>query len=55
MAGEEKESYDEGYRIGQRDNREGKESNYMRYAERFSPRFENFFRRGYSDGYYSAR
>jgi hypothetical protein len=55
MAGEEKESYDEGYRIGQRDNREGKDPNYMRYAERFPQRFENSFRRGYSDGYYSAR
>jgi Ricin-type beta-trefoil lectin domain-like len=55
MGEDEKESYDEAYRSGQRDYREGKDPNYMRYSDRFPPRFEIFFRRGYSDGYYSAR
>jgi hypothetical protein len=55
MRSEEKESYDGAYRLGQKDYREGKEPNYMRYADRFDPRFEPFFRRGYADGYYSAR
>jgi hypothetical protein len=55
VAGEEKDSYDDAYRIGQRDYREGKDPNYMRYTDRFAPRLENSFRRGYLDGYYSSR
>jgi hypothetical protein len=55
MRSEEKESYDNAYRLGQKDYREGKEPSYMRYADRFDARFEPFFRRGYADGYYSAR
>jgi hypothetical protein len=55
MGEEEKESYDDAYRLGQKDYREGREPNYARYGDRFAPRFEPFFRRGYADGYYSAR
>jgi hypothetical protein len=55
MRGEEKDSYDDGYRLGQKDYREGREPNYARYVDRFDPRVEPFFRRGYADGYYSAR
>jgi hypothetical protein len=55
MRSDEKDSYDDAYRLGQKDYREGREPNYMRYADRFDPRFEPFFRRGYADGYYSAR
>lgn len=55
MRSEEKDSYDDAYRLGQKDYREGREPNYARYADRFNPRFEPFFRRGYADGYYSAR
>jgi len=55
LAGEEKESYDDAYRIGQRDYREGKDPNFMRYSDRFAGRLENVFRRGYLDGYYSSR
>ena len=55
MRSEEKDSYDAAYRLGQKDYREGKEPSYMRYADRFDPRSEPFFRRGYADGYYSSR
>jgi hypothetical protein len=55
MRGDERDSYDDAYRLGQNDYREGREPNYARYADRFNPRSEPFFRRGYSDGYYSAR
>jgi hypothetical protein len=55
MRAEEKDSYDDAYRLGQKDYRDGREPSYMRYADRFNPRFEPFFRRGYADGYYSAR
>ena len=55
MRSEEKDSYDDAFRLGQRDYREGREPNYTRYADHFDPRFEPFFRRGYADGYYSAR
>jgi hypothetical protein len=55
MGEEEKESYDDAYRLGQKDHREGREPNYARYADRFAPRFEPFFRRGYADGFYSSR
>ncbi|HET8925673.1 MAG TPA: RICIN domain-containing protein [Candidatus Acidoferrum sp.] len=55
MRSEEKDSYDDAFRLGQKDYREGREPNYTRYADRFDPRFEPFFRRGYADGYYSAR
>jgi len=55
MRAEEKDSYDDAYRLGQKDYREGREPNYARYTDRFDPRFEPFFRRGYADGYYSAR
>jgi Ricin-type beta-trefoil lectin domain-like len=55
MRGEEKDSYDDAYRLGQKDYRDGREPSYVRYADRFDPRSEPFFRRGYADGYYSAR
>ncbi len=55
MRGDEKDSYDDAYQLGQKDYREGREPNYARYADRFDPRFEPFFRRGYADGYYSTR
>jgi hypothetical protein len=55
MRGEEKNSYDDAYRLGQKDYRDGREPSYMRYADHFDPRSEPFFRRGYADGYYSAR
>jgi len=55
MRAEEKDSYDDAYRLGQKDYRDGREPSYTRYAGRFDPRSEPFFRRGYADGYYSAR
>ena len=51
----EKDYYDDGYRRGQQDYREGRRPEYVRYAGRLDVRFEPFFRRGYEDGYYSAR
>lgn len=51
----EKENYDEGYRAGKQDYLEGRKPNYMRHARRFDLRSEPYFRRGYEDGYYSAR
>jgi hypothetical protein len=55
MRAEEKDSYNDAYRLGQKDYRDGREPSYTRYADRFDPRSEPFFRRGYADGYYSAR
>jgi hypothetical protein len=55
MRADEKDSYDDAFRLGQKDYRDGREPSYMRYADRFDPRSEPFFRRGYADGYYSAR
>ena len=55
MRSEEKSSYDDAYRLGQKDYRESREPNYARYTDRVDSRFEPFFRRGYADGYYSAR
>jgi len=55
MRGMESNAYDEGYRRGRQDNQEGRRSNYTRYSERFDSRSEPSFRRGYEDGYYSAR
>lgn len=51
----EKDYYDDGFRRGKQDYQEGRRPNYMRHAGSFDPRSEPFFRRGYEDGYYSAR
>jgi len=50
----EKGSYDEGYRLGLQDQREGRKPNYMHYADRFDASSEPQFRKGYADGYYST-
>ncbi|MGH9775463.1 MAG: RICIN domain-containing protein [Candidatus Acidiferrales bacterium] len=50
----EKDAYDSGYRMGRQDYQEGRKPNYTHYADRFDPRNEPFFRRGYGDGYYSG-
>jgi hypothetical protein len=55
MRPDEKRSYDDAYRMGQNDYRDGREPNYSRFSDRFDSRSEPFFRRGYHDGYYSAR
>ncbi len=55
MRSEEKNFYDAAYRLGQNDCRDGREPNYSRFSDRFDSRSEPFFRRGYHDGYYSAR
>ncbi len=55
MRSDEKDLYDAAYRSGQSDYRGGREPNYSRYSDRFDSRSEPFFRRGYTDGYYSSR
>jgi hypothetical protein len=55
MQATEKQSYDLGYRFGRQDYEGKKNPNYTRYADRFDARSEPYFRRGYEDGYHSAR
>jgi hypothetical protein len=53
MRREEKESYDQGFRLGQEDFRAGRRPEYGRHRDRFDSNSDAFFRRGYDDGYYS--
>jgi hypothetical protein len=46
--------YDVGYRLGRDDAQDNRRSDYMRYADRFDPRAEPLFRRGYADGYHAS-
>jgi hypothetical protein len=46
--------YDIGYRLGRDDAQDNRRSDYMRYADRFDPRAEAIFRRGYADGYHAS-
>jgi hypothetical protein len=55
MQSGEKQSYDAGYRYGRQDYQQTRNPNYTRYADRFDPRSEPYFRRGYEDGYSSSR
>jgi hypothetical protein len=50
MQSGEKQSYDAGYRYGRQDYQERRNPNYTRYADRFDPPPEPYFRRGYEDG-----
>jgi hypothetical protein len=47
--------YEDAFRLGQKDYREGREPNYGRYSGQFTSQTEQVFRKGYQDGYYSAR
>ncbi len=52
----ERRAYDEGYRLGQQDVRNGYSLNYRRYSTRITDnRLERFFQRGYEVGYNSIR
>jgi hypothetical protein len=55
MQSGEKQSYDAGYRYGRQDYQQRRNPNYTRYADRFDPPSEPYFRRGYEDGYSSSR
>jgi hypothetical protein len=55
MQSGEKQSYDAGYRYGRQDYQQRRNPNYTRYADRFDPLSEPYFRRGYEDGYSSSR
>lgn len=55
MRGEEKGSYNAGFRRGRQDSDQGRKPNFMRYSNEFDQRSEPFFRRGYEDGYYKSR
>lgn len=55
MQSGEKQSYDAGYRYGRQDYRQRRNPNYTRYADRFDPPSEPYFRRDYQDGYSSSR
>jgi hypothetical protein len=55
MQSGEKQSYDAGFRFGRQDYQERRTPNYTRYADRFDPPSEPYFRRGYEDGYSSQR
>lgn len=46
--------YDAGYRLGREDAIEGRRQDYTRYIDRFDPRSEPLFRRGYTDGFHAA-
>ena len=54
MRDTDRDPYDAGYRLGRQDSQESRRPDYMRYADRFDPRSEPFFRRGYADGYHAA-
>jgi hypothetical protein len=45
MQSGEKQSYDPGYRYGRQDYQERRNPNYTRYADRFDPPPEPYFRR----------
>jgi flagellar biosynthesis/type III secretory pathway protein FliH len=52
----ERRAYDEGYRLGQQDARNGFSLNYRRYINRINDtRLERFLQRGYEVGYNSTR
>ena len=50
---QQRQSYWDGYRRGQRDWDSGLDPYYLRYRNRFSPQFENDFSAGYNDGFYN--
>ena len=51
---EDRDAYDDAFRLGQRDARDGRQPNYGRYVDRFRPQSESLFRQAYYDGYYSS-